>query len=142
VKIGLSYSRCVRDIVDGQVDIGDVLIIIARTDFDPRNSEQWTGIWQGYGGGQTLGSPWSNPEWNGYGPEREADFREVSIDLFEQGKLHQPRQFGAHPRRLPYYWLETVLPTEELDRNPAVKAAWEQFQVLAGLRGVELGRTH
>ncbi len=34
MKIGLSYSRCVRDIVDGRVDIDDVLIIIARTDFD------------------------------------------------------------------------------------------------------------
>jgi len=142
MKIGLSYSRCVRDIVDGRVDIADVLIIIARTDFDPRNDEQWTGIWQGYGGGQTLGSAWSNPEWNGYGPERESDFREVSIALLEQGKLHQPRQHGAHPRRLPYYWLETVLPSEELDSNPAVKAAWEQFQVLAGLRGVELEKKH
>jgi hypothetical protein len=142
MKIGLSYSRCVRDIVDGRVDIADVLIIIARTDFDPRNEDQWKGIWQGYGGGQTLGSPWSNPEWNGYGAEREADFREVSIALLEQGKLHQPRQHGAHPRRLPYYWLETVLPSEELDRNPAVRDAWEQFQMLAGLRGVELGKKH
>ena len=35
MKIGLSYSRCVRDIVDGVVDIDDVLIIIARTNFDP-----------------------------------------------------------------------------------------------------------
>jgi hypothetical protein len=142
MKIGLSYSRCVRDIVDGLVDIRDVLVIIARTDFDPRNDEQWKGIWQGYGGGQTLGSIWSNPEWNAYGAEREADFREVSIALLEQGKLHQPRQHGAHPRRLPYYWLETVLPTEELDRNPAVRDAWEQFQVLAGLRGIELGKKH
>ena len=142
MKIGLSYSRCVRDIVDGLVDIADILIIIARTDFDPRNDEQWKGIWQGYGGGQTLGSAWSNPEWNAYGAERESDFRAVSIALLEQGKLHQPRQHGAHPRRLPYCWLETVLPTEELDRNPAVRDAWEQFQVLAGLRGIELGKTH
>ena len=142
MKIGLSYSRCVRDIVDGRVNIADVLIIIARTDFDPRNDEQWNGIWQGYGGGQTLGSPWSNPEWNGYGAEREVEFREVSIALLESGRLHQPRQFGARPHRLTYYWLETVLPKEELDRNPAVRDAWEQFQMLAGLRGVELGKKH
>ena len=32
MKIGLSYSRCVRDIVEGRVDIDDVLVIIARTD--------------------------------------------------------------------------------------------------------------
>lgn len=142
MKIGLSYSRCLCDIVDGRVDIRDVLVIISRTDFDPRDDEQWFSIWSGYGGGQTLGSPWSCPEWTNYGPEREADFRSISIDLLEQGKLHQPRQHGARPIRQPYYWLETVLPSEELDRNPAVRDAWEQFQVLAGLRGIELGKTH
>ena len=41
MKIGLSYSRCVRDIVDGKVDINDVLVIIARTNFDPRDDDQW-----------------------------------------------------------------------------------------------------
>ena len=40
MKIGLSYSRCVRDIVEGKVDIADVLVIIARTDFDPRDDAQ------------------------------------------------------------------------------------------------------
>ena len=32
MKIGLSYSRCIRDIVEGKVDINDVLVIISRTD--------------------------------------------------------------------------------------------------------------
>ena len=39
--IGLSYSRCVLDIVEERVDVDDVLVIIARTDFDPRNNDQW-----------------------------------------------------------------------------------------------------
>ena len=138
MKIGLSYSRCVRDIVDGAVDIRDVLIIISRTDFDPRDNDQWIGIWQGYGGGQTLGSPWSNPEWNGYGPEREADFRGVTLELYESGRLHQPRQFGARPQRRSEIWLEAVLPSSELARNPAARAAWDQFQVIAGLTNVQL----
>ena len=59
MKIGLSYSRCVRDIVDGKVDIADVLVLITRTDFDPNNDEQWASIWQGY----RMRSGWSNPEW-------------------------------------------------------------------------------
>jgi hypothetical protein len=138
MKIGLSYSRCVRDIVDGTVDIRDVLVIIARTDFDPRNDEQWSSIWSGYGGGQTLGSPWSNPEWNGYGPEREAEFRSISIDLLESGRLHQPRQHGARPARRSEIWLEAVLPSSELDQNPAARAAWDQFQTIAGLTNVTL----
>jgi hypothetical protein len=132
----------VRDIVDGTVDIRDVLVIITRTDFDPRNDEQWANIWTGYGGGRTLGSVWTNPEWNDYGPEREAEFRAVSIDLLQSGRLHQPRQFGARPARRSEIWLEAVLPSSELDRNPAVRAAWDQFQVIAGLTNVTLDKTY
>lgn len=143
MKIGLSYSRCVRDIVEGKVDINDVLVIIARTDFDPRDDKQWQGIWQGYAGGSNRGSMirmfgGSNPEWHGYGDEDEDLFRKVSVDLYEMGKLHQPRQFGSHPRRMPYFWLETVLIDEDLKNNSAVNAAWDQFQILAGLANIKL----
>ena len=136
MKIGLSYSRCVRDIVDGTVDIDDVLIIISRTNFDPHDDEQWRGIWIGYHDSMGL----SNPEWRNYPPEDEDRFRSASIELLESGKLHQPRQFGAHPRRMPYYWLETGLPDNELERFPAVKLAWDHFQTVAGLSGVKLNK--
>jgi hypothetical protein len=138
MKIGLSYSRCIRDIVDGVVDIDDVLIIISRTDFDPHNDDQWKGIWEGYGGGQTFGNPFSNPEWMNYPSEDEDKFRSVSIELWEQGKFHQPRKFGAHPTRRPEIWLEAVLPNSELAKNPAAKMAWDKFQTIAGLANVEL----
>jgi hypothetical protein len=138
MKIGLSYSRCIRDIVDGVVDIDDVLVIISRTDFDPHNDDQWKGIWEGYGGGQTFGHPFSNPEWMDYPDEDEDRFRSVSIELWEQGKFHQPRKFGAHPTRRPEIWLEAVLPNSELAKNPAAKMAWDKFQTIAGLANVEL----
>jgi hypothetical protein len=134
MKIGLSYSRCVRDIVEGNVDIGDVLIIIARTDFDPRDDDQWSGIWSGYHGGSFFNT---NMEWGGT-DHTEEEFRAVSIKLWDSGKLHQPRKFGARPTRLPYYWLETVLVGEDLVNNVAVKQAWDQFQILAGLSNVKL----
>lgn len=137
MKIGLSYSRCVRDIVDGRVDSEDVLVVIARTDFDPRVDEQWDSIWQGYTGGRGF----SAREWSGYDEDRKDDFRNASIDLWDAGKLHQPRQFGAHARRLPYHWLETVLPDEELESRPAVKDAWDRFQVISGLANTPL-RAH
>jgi hypothetical protein len=138
MKIGLSYSRCIRDIVDGVVDIDDVLVLITRTDFDPRDDEQWAGIWEGYGGGQNPGGLWSNPEWAGY--DDEELFRKISIDLYNSGKMHQPRKFGGHPRRMPYIWLEAVLPSTELDSNPTLKKAWEGFQTIAGLSGVTLDK--
>lgn len=139
MKIGLSFSRCIRDIVEGKVDIDDVLVVIARTDFDPHDDKQWEGIWRGYGGGNGgSGSIWSNPEWSDYEAEDEDRFRSVSIELWESGKFHQPRKFGAHPSRLPYHWLEAILPSDELDSNPAVKIAWEKFQMIAGLTNVKL----
>jgi hypothetical protein len=134
MKIGLSYSRCVRDIVDGIVDIEDVLVLITRTDFDPHNDEQWAGIWQGY----RMRSGWSQPEWGNYSEEDEGKFRLITTELYSLGKMHQPRQFGAHPSRRPEIWLEAVLPSSELATNPAAKAAWDKFQTVAGLTNVEL----
>ena len=139
MKIGLSYSRCVRDIIDGIVDIQDVLVVIARTDFDPHNDDQWQGIWSGYGGGNGgRRSIHSNPEWSNYPAEDEDKFRSVSIELWETGKLHQPRKFGAHIGRRHEIWLEAVLPSTELARNPAAKSAWDKFQTVAGLTNVKL----
>lgn len=138
MKIGLSYSRCVRDIVEGKVDMQDVLVLITRTDFDPRKDDEWKGIWRGYCAGSVMNM---NMEWRGYdynNPEHEKLFRDVSIELWNQGKFHQPRTFGAHPRRLPYFWLDVTLTSEDLESNPAAKTAWEKFQTIAGLGGIKL----
>jgi hypothetical protein len=147
MKIGLSYSRCVRDIVDGVVDIDDVLVVIARTDFDPHDDEQWAGIWEGYAGGsapQTMRGLFggSNPEWFGTSDEDEDRYRSVSIELWETGKMHQPRKFGAHPARRPEIWLEAVLPDSELESRPAVKKAWDNFQIVAGLTNTKLDKEY
>jgi len=131
MKIGLSLSRCVRDIVEGRVDIDDVLVLITRTDFDPTVQEQWDSIWVGYIS--------YNPEWRGL--EHDA-VRDVVLRLWDSGRIHQPRQFGAHPTRRREYWLETVLPDSELERNPAARDAWDRFQVIAGLADVKLDRDY
>jgi hypothetical protein len=129
MKIGLSYSRCIRDIIDGKVALRDVLVIVARTDFDPRDDEQWRNIWEGYGGGTNPGGIWSNPEWAGY--DDEDKFREVTLELYNTGKLHQPRQFGSHPPRLNNYWLDCVVPENEM--TPAQQKAWDNYQLITGL---------
>ena len=48
MKVGLSLSRCLRDVYEGRVEENDVLVIIARTDMDPRNDAHWNQIWDGY----------------------------------------------------------------------------------------------
>ena len=131
MKIGLSLSRCVRDIVEGRANIEDVLVLITRTDFDPMVEKQWQSIWAGYTN--------INPEW--YGLDENA-VKAVVMQLWDEGKIHQPRKFGAYPRRRPEYWLETVLPESELERNPAAKDAWDRFQVVAGLANIGVDREY
>jgi hypothetical protein len=140
MKIGLSYSRCILDIVEGRVDIEDVLVVISRTDFDPRDDEQWAGIWVGYCYGGASRAEWSHHDFNS--KEDENKFRDASISLWEQGKFHQPRKFGVHPSRRSEFWLETCLPNDELERNPMAKQAWEKFQTVAGLTGVKLDKEY
>jgi len=140
MKIGLSYSRCVLDILEGRVDADDVLVVITRTNFDPHDDTQWSGIWDGY----TLGGL-SNPEWGNYdfhSKDDEDRFRSVSIMLYDDGKMHQPRKFGARPARRPEIWLEAVLPSSELEKNTAAKDAWDNFQVIAGLTNVKLDKEY
>ncbi len=128
MKVGLSLSRCVRDIFEGRVDYEDVLVIVSRTDFDPNDNDHWQQIWQGY-----LHGGVSNPVWHGL-DDHETEIRNICIDLYESGKLHQPRQFGSANRfRADYSWLDTIVPDGELEDKPAVKKAWEQYKMLAGL---------
>ena len=127
MKVGLSLSRCVRDIVEGKVLFEDILVVIARTDVDPYNDAHWKQIFDGY-----LYGGVSHPEWLGMEDE-EDNLRHVLQQLYDHGKLHQPRQFGAHPQRLPYYWLDTFAPEEEIASNPTVQKAWDKYKILAGL---------
>ena len=125
MKIGLSLSRCLADIYTGKVEENDVLVIIARTDFDPNNDHHWDAIWDGY-----IHGGLSNPEWADFAGEYVA-FRRMAIELYKDGKIHQPRQFGAHPPRLPYYWLDCVVQPE--DHNPAQQKAWNNYLLITDL---------
>jgi hypothetical protein len=133
MKIGTSLSRCVRDIYEGTVDIHAVLVIVARTDFDPEDDKQWANIWRGYAGGGARGSLYSNPEWSDIPAEDEQTVRDICVKLKKHGKLHQPRQFGAHPPRLDHYWYDVILTDDVVDSNPTAKKAWDHYKLIAGL---------
>ena len=130
MKIGFSYSRCVRDIVDGKVDMDDVLVIVARTSFDPNDDEQWAGIWHGY----RTRDGFSNPEWEHAADSDQERYRLVSQELYAAGKLHQPRKFGAHPPRTAHIWVDTGPIGHELYAQPdAVRQAWDHYLTLSAL---------
>ncbi|CAB4138209.1 hypothetical protein UFOVP328_402 [uncultured Caudovirales phage] len=130
MKIGFSYSRCIRDIVDGKVDINDVLVIIARTNFDPHNDEQWEEIWKGY----RTRFGFSQPEWIDYPDSAQDRFRQISIDLWDLGKLHQPRRFGTNYPRAQEIWVDTEpMSLDRFDDPAAVKEAWTNYKLLRTL---------
>jgi len=133
MKIGTSLSRCVRDIYEGTVDIDDVLVVIARTDVDPENDKQWLNLWRGYAGGDNFIGAFSSPEWNSIPAEDEQKVRDICVQLKKQGKLHQPRQYGAHPARLNHYWYDAILTEEVIKTNPAAEKAWDNYKLIAGL---------
>ena len=137
MKVGLSFSRCLRDIVEARVDFNDVLVIIARTDFDPHNDAHWKNIWDGYRFGGMSNPEWADAEPNLSEEDASDAYRNVAIQLYDYGKIHQPRQFPlAHAPRLEYYWLECFVPDDQA--SSAVKAAWDQYKVIAGLSGVRV----
>jgi hypothetical protein len=130
MKIGYSLSRCVLDIVEGRVDPEDVSVLITGTHFDPTLDDQWNEIWYGYAYEQR--GPWAGLR------HREDEVLAVICQLWNDGKIHQPRKFGANPRSTAYHWREVVLVDEELDQNPAARTAWEQFKMIAGLSNLKV----
>jgi len=131
MKVGTSLSRCVRDIFDGTVKVNEVMVVVARTDFDPEDDAQWTNIWNGYAG-DGVGGFASAPEWYGY-TENEQEFRDICINLKKSGKLHQPRQYGAFPMRYNEYWYDVILTAETHQDKPGVEKAWNNYKLIAGL---------
>lgn len=98
-KIGYSYSRCVLDILNGVVNYDHVLVIIARTKFNPNIKKHWDEIYKGY----TSYNAWSDQPW-GYSKYTEKDFKDLTMHLWRDGKLHQPRLFGSSPPRSSVIW--------------------------------------
>ena len=128
MKVGTSLSRCILDIYQGKVPMEEVLVIVARTKCD-NDDDSWQELWEGY----RQRSGWSNPEWEDIPEEDEPQVRQIYSDLFDFGKLHQPRKFGVHPQRMREYWYDVVLTSQAHDDNPLVKEAFEQYQMVAGL---------
>ncbi len=127
MKIGLSLSACVVDIIEGDVNIDDVFVIVSRTNFDPANDEHWSSLFNGY----AYGGPWSRYV------DRESEIRQLVQNLESSGKLHQPRKFGVYPQSIGHgvVWLDLVPEIKDIEANPALKQAWDRFNLLAGLTG-------
>ena len=128
MKLGLSLSRCIRDIYNDKVKEHEVAVIIARTNFNPHKDSEWSHVWYGYTAGGFSKPPWRDLI------DHHDDVRRLIARLYDNGLIHQPRQFvKGFPPSLPYHWLDCVVPVDELEQLPAVKQAWEHYQMVANL---------
>lgn len=122
MKVGFSLGRCIRDIVNGEVDIDDVIVIVAGTRFETQ--EQLVGIVNEYMYRDTYL----------YGLE-ESDCQGVASVLFREGKIHQPRNFGIYRSIMPEnaVWADLVPTGGHTD--PMVQEAWQAYRGMLGLTG-------
>jgi len=118
MKIGFSLGRCVRDIVNGDVDVDDVAFIIAATAI--RDSEEHL---------QAVISEYMNRGDYLLGYD-EDECQRVAKELWDSHRVLQPRLEGIHRHRQPdnAVWVD-MFPTS-LTENDSVRNAWEQYRFM------------
>ena len=120
MKIGFSFGRCIKSIVLNEVDINDVMIIIARTYMLEEEDVKLVID-------QYMNMP-------GYLVGLDADkCMEVGLELWRSGRVLEPRSNGISPSRVPkdYVWMD-LAPTAIPESN-AVKEAWNTYRLLLNL---------
>lgn len=124
MKIGFSFGQCVRDIVNGTVDIEDVFIIVSRTTVS--NREGIPSVIREYS---------DRPKYL-KGLDNEKCIA-VATNLWDQGKIYQPIKHGfdlvayTHAITDGGVWGEIVRPADYT--NPMVHEAWNEFRSLSTL---------
>jgi len=121
LKIGFSFGRCVRDIVNGEVKIEDVLCIIARTRMNTDEDVKYVIQEYLYRRGYLLGLDATECE-------------RVGLELFNSGKILEPRANGINPMQVPadYLWMD-LFPTMPNAASTAVQSAWDSYRMLITL---------
>jgi hypothetical protein len=131
--VGTSLGKCLRSILMGEVSEQDVLLIITRTRSIDIEKFLWV-VKQYYEEGNYTAQdaqaydiavkPWNEIE-------------ELATQLYESGKIHQPRNFSRlgsqfiHPGLSRDTWIE-VSPKSR-NTTPAVVQAYEQYKLLDSL---------
>lgn len=122
MRIGFSFGRCIRDIVNGKVQYDDVLFIIAGTFIE--KPKQLEGIVNSY------------LHRRGYlqGLDFDACMK-VADRLWDDRKVLQPRLEGIFRNMVPEHavWGDLFLSPES--SNPSIDAAWQQYRMLVDLCG-------
>lgn len=117
MKIGFSFGRCVRDIVNGDVNIDDVAFLITATRI--RDEEHVSQVIGTYMDEHTylMGLDYNQ-------------CLEVALTLWNTNRVLQPRAQGMHRHMQPEnsIWVD-IFPTA-LSNNDSVKTAWDSYRFM------------
>jgi hypothetical protein len=122
--IGTSLGRCLRSLMLKEVSLDDVFLIATGT--RSQNLEEYLTIVKHYYRDNYYDnyalSSWT---WD--------EVAQVASYLYENGKIHQPRNFDAEPFFLSInpLWIEIFPP--HLLQKPATKDLWEKLRTVARL---------
>ena len=127
--VGLSLSRCIRDIADSKVSTDDVLCIISRTDFNFENSKSFESLWQVHSEPSLVNM--LQPLWHEL--DRDAVYS-ILDELWFDGKIHQPAQWVGSSqvrKQSPITWMECIIPPGE--DNIAARQAYQDYKLISDL---------
>ena len=117
MKIGFSFGRCIRDIVNGEVGIDDVAFLITATRIrDEVHIADVVGTYM-CEPGYLLGLDYDQ-------------CMQVAVTLWNTNRVLQPRAQGMHRHMQPEssIWVD-IFPTV-LSSNDAVKKAWDGYRFM------------
>jgi len=117
MKIGFSFGRCIRDIVNGEVDYDDVAWIISGTAVKDEEAAKFV-----------IGDYMYRDDYL-YGLD-EDKCMEVGMRLFNEGKVFQPRLQGIRAFRIPEGALWADMFPTNMANNQAAKSAWEAYRFM------------
>lgn len=117
MKIGFSFGRCVRDIVNGEVSIDDVAFLITATHISDEEHV-----------GQVIGTYMDKRTYL-MGLDYDQCMK-VALELWNTNRVLQPRAQGMHRHAQPEnsIWVD-IFPTA-LSDNESVKKAWDAYRFM------------
>jgi hypothetical protein len=117
MKIGFSFGRCIRDIVNGDVDYNDVAWIISGTALRDEEAVKWCIDEYMYRNDYLVGL------------DRD-QCTDVGLRLFNEGKVFQPRLQNIRAFHIPEGALWADLFPTSLSDNSAAKSAWDAYRFM------------
>ena len=127
MKIGTSLGKCVKSLLDGDVAYDDVLFVVSNTR-GPDEEKLKEIIAEYYYGYATANPAYDLSDYT----LEEAE--EMTLRLFNDGKLFQPRMFikagWGNAHRLQDTWYDIV---PSLGSSEAAKNAWDAYVMMSKL---------